>query len=465
MEPEKRSKLRFPVRELVLIPVSVIGFAVILHWVYSSLLSPNFGYQGFRYTEPDLGVVTLTIIIAIAMALCLPRRIEKASAVVLWILYVVTVAPAVLMAPYTSYLDKSQAILLAVTVSLVFAGVALGTRGTNRPLHLSVSPTSFWLIIVVFSLATYALLAVTQGLSLRFVSFLDVYDVRDQYAENTGGVGFINYLVFTQANVVNPLIVARGIFTRRPVWVIAGLLGQMVLYSGTGFKTMIFAIPAWLIVAYLLRRRAKSADGLSLVWGAAILMLASAILDQLSHSVVWTSLFSRRFLATPGLLTSAYVDFFSQNPQTHLAGSILRPFLDFPYDVPVPFVIGSWMANSPNTAVNANLFADGFANFGWAGIVGAGAILLAYLRILDRAAVGLPIAVAGVVMTMPTIALSNTSILTAMFTHGLVAAVLLLAFTPRDFSLKQRRHPRAHEPRLMKSAENVPAGTSPTSSD
>lgn len=60
-----------------------------------------------------------------------------------------------------------------------------------------------------------------------------------------------------------------------------------------------------------------------------------------------------------------------------------------------------------------------------------------YLRFLDRAAHGLPVAVSGLILI---ITLSNTSVLTAMLTHGLVAAVVILAVAPRNgWGRKPRR--------------------------
>lgn len=431
--------MKFPARELLVLPAAVIAYAFVLHWVYAALISPPFSYLGFRYVAPDFEIVMLTVIIAIFTALFLPRKVEKASSIILWLLFVITVLPIVLMGPYTGYLEPGEAIGLGVAVSLTFAGVALGTRGTNRPLRLSVSPTGFWLVLILFSLVTYVLLAITHGLSFRFVSFLDVYNVRDEFNSDADGVGLLSYLIFTQANVVNPVIFARGVYTRRPLYVVFAIVGQIILYSGAGFKTMILAIPAWIIVAILFRaRRKKPFEGLTLTWAVTAMMLVSALVDQLSHSIALTSLLARRFIVTPGLLTSAWVDFFSSNPQTHLSYSILAPWLDYPYPLRPPNIIGQYIANQPSMAANANLFADGFGNFGWAGIVGAGVILLVYLRLLDRASVGLPIGLVAVVVTLPAITLSNTSILTAMFSHGLVAAFVLLALCPRDFSLKER---------------------------
>ncbi|MGW9156986.1 hypothetical protein [Microbacterium sp. NPDC055665] len=420
-------------------------FALLLHWVYADLISPTFSYLGYRYREPTTAAFSVAVVIAIAVALALPRRLDRASSIVLWLLFVVTVAPTILIAPYTTYRTDDQALVLGGAVALIFMGVAWGVRGKVKPRSWAVSPTSIWLILIVISLVTYGLLAFTQGISLRILSFLDVYDVREEYAGNLEGIGVLSYLVFIQANVVNPLMVARGLFKRAPVWTIAGLLGQLILYSTTGFKGMLFAIPAWFIVAFVMRRRKRKPDGLTLVWGAAGLILISAVIDQLLHSILLTSLLSRRFLITPGVFTSVYAEFFSTNPQVHLGHSILRPFVDYPYELTPPYVIGQWMAGLPTMAANANMFADGFANFGWIGMIGAGVVLLAYLRILDQVAVGLPLGVVGIVMTMPTVALSNTSVLTAMLSHGLIAAIVLLAVMPRDYDELSKRQRRAHD--------------------
>jgi len=432
-EVSSRREGKFPGRELILIPLAVIVFAIALHWVYADLISPPFAYLGYRYREPSTEPVILSVVIAIVTAMALPRRIERASSVVLWVLYVVTVAPTILMSTYTPYRTDEQGLVLGLVVALVFIGVCLGVRGKVRSLNFAVSPTSIWIVLIIISLITYVLLGLTQGLSFSFVALLDVYDLREEYAANLEGIGILSYLVFIQANVVNPLMVARGLFLRNHLWTAWGVIGQLILYSTTGFKGMLFAIPAWFIIAFILRRRKRAADGLTLVWGAAGLIIGSAIVDYLTNSMLVTSLLSRRFLATPGVFTQVYVQFFSENPQVHLGHSILKPFVDYPYQLTPPYVIGEWMAGLPTMAANANMFADGFANFGWAGLIGAGVVLLIYLKILDKVSVGLPIGFVGVIMTMPTVALSNTSILTAMLSHGLVAAVALLAIMPRDF--------------------------------
>jgi hypothetical protein len=420
-------------REFVFLPLGVLLYAVALHWVYANLVTETFSYLGYRYSKPAPEIMVFLWFAVVALVIALPRRLTRPSSVVLWILFVVTVAPGMLMAPYTSFLDDGQAVILALVLGATFFGVTLGVKRRTpiKPFKLHVSATTFWIIIAIFSAVTYGILLVTQGLSLEFVGILDVYDVRVEYSAGLEGVGILSYLVSTQANVVNPIIIARGIYSKRWHFIVLGILGQALLFSGTGFKTILFSVPALLIVAYVFRRNLRP-NSIIFLWGATLMMVGAAVLDFIQDSIIWTSLFSRRFLLTPGMLLSAYVAFYGVNPQAHLGHSVLSPWIDYKYDLTPPRLIGSWLANSPNTAMNANLFADGFANFGWMGLVGAGVVLLVFLRILDRAAHGVPTAVSALVMIMPTIALSNASVLTSMFSHGLVVAVVLLAIMPRN---------------------------------
>jgi hypothetical protein len=352
---------------------------------------------------------------------------------VLWILYIVGVAPSILVPAYTRHIENGQAATAGAAIAACYIGaILIARRGQPaKPLRLNLSPTSFWIVIGAISLGVYGVIAATIGIKLQFVSLLNVYDVRDEYkAGLAGGAGIVGYLVSTQANIINPMIIARGIYSKRWIFVLLGGLGQAILYSGTGFKTIIFSVPAMIAFALIFRANLNPRAIVTL-WGATILSVAAAVSDRAQDVLTFTSLFTRRFLITPGMLTSAYISFYNEHDFAHLAHSILEPWVRDEYQFPPARMIGMSITGNPAAAFNANIFADGYANFGYAGMAGAAVILGIYLRILDRASHGLPVAVSGLILIMPAITLSNTSILTAMLTHGLVAAVVILAVAPR----------------------------------
>ncbi|UJP08911.1 hypothetical protein L2X99_10500 [Microbacterium sp. KUDC0406] len=348
-------------------------------------------------------------------------------------LYVVTIAPTILMSTYAGILDAWDAVAMSTGFAAAFAIACFGVRarGGRRPLMARPSGTTFWLVIIAFSTLVYGYLALVAGLNLTLLSIFDVYDVREDYAEILAGAGLLGYLVSTQAYVVNPLIISRGLISQRWSVVAIGVLGQLVIYSGTGFKTVLFSIPTLLIMALLFRMNPRP-RALTLVWGASGLILFAAALDKLSGGILWSSLFARRFLITPARLSQQYVSFYGDGPFEMLSHSVLAPFFQNPpYPRGPARMIGLWVSGSSELSANANLFADGYAHFGWFGVFGAGVILLIFLRVLDRAAHGLPSMVASLVVVMPAVALSNTSILTSMFSHGLVAMAVLLMLAPK----------------------------------
>lgn len=426
-------QLRTAARVLIIVPGAVTIYALALHWVFVDLIQPTFAYSGYRYEPSSEIVVAATLVTAIAVALFLPRRIRRPSAIILWILYVVTVAPTILMSSYIGILTPGHAVVTSAGIGGAFAAVCLGVRRkrATRPLFNRLSLTSFWLVVGAFTLFVYVYLAATAGLSLRFIAILDVYDVREDYSETLGGAALLGYLVSTQANVINPLIFARGIYSRKAFPIAVAILGQLVLYSGTGFKTIVFSIPSLLLVAWLFRANLRP-RGVLFLGGAAGVILVAATLDELTNGIIWSSLFARRFLITPAMLSAYYVDFYGTNGHEYLSHSILAPFIDPTHPYGPARMIGLYIRGEVGMAANANLFADGFAQFGWFGVAGIALLLIIYLRVLDRAAYGLPTAVAAIVVVMPSIALSNTSMLTSMFSHGLFAVLVVLAIAPRD---------------------------------
>lgn len=287
-----------------------------------------------------------------------------------------------------------------------------------------------WTVCAVHSTLTYAVLTATVGVHLRFVALEDVYDVRAAYTADLGSGGPLGYLLTGQASVVNPLLLARGLARRRPSLVALALGGQFLLYSSTGFKAVLFSFVAVLGMALLFRGRGQRGSIPFLVAPIGI-MAAAAAADAALGGITWTSVFTRRFILTPGLLTSVYVEYFSESPVAVYGYSFLRAWVEYPYDQSPPKRIAVFLVPGSSGYANANLFADGFANLGWAGFPVAACALLVWLRLLDRAAAGLPLRVVAMTVVMPSIMLSNTSIFTAMLSHGLLVGTLILAIAPR----------------------------------
>ena len=419
-------------RFVIIYPLALFAYAFVMHWVYANLISPDFSRLISRFKETTFDAHLITYLIALVVLYFLPVKLERPSALALWILFTVAVGPTILMSPYTSFLEKNQALGFSFVVGLAFSSACLMQLRSPKKLPIrQLTPRIFQAILISGSLFTYAWLMLAHGLSFTYLDLFQIDSVRESMNQTMARAPILGYLVPTLTNVINPYFAAIGIANKKWLPVVFAVTGQLVLYSTTGAKHVLFAILAWLVIYLLLLKKGKNTKGILLVIGAAGLMIFSAIVDLITNEIFLTSLFSRRFLTIPGSLSSAYFKFFSDNPHTYLSQSILSPWIKYPYDKLPANLIAEWAASAPKMSSNVNLFADGFANFGIFGILLAGVILGIYLRFLDRAAVGVPQIVSSLVIVIPAIALSNTSVFTSMFSHGLVAAFLILAFVPR----------------------------------
>lgn len=426
-------------RELTVLGVLV--YAATIHLVYMTQIAPRFSYLGYSYRTPEILGYLAAIVAACVVALLLPKTLRRASDFVLWMLFVLAVLPSVLVVHFSGFTSPESAFSTSAVLSLVYSAAAVATRRKQPPvrLGLNLSGFTFWAIFAAVSATTYGYLAIKIGLRVNLVSIFEVYELRAGYKEALATAPGLAYLVSIQANVLNPFLFARGIYSRRWALLFGSTLGQVLIYSVAGLKTVLFSIPALIVVALLFRVSRRPAGSIFL-WGTVAAALTALVFDGITRSYIATSLFTRRFLVTSGMLMSAYVTFFSDHPHARLGYSVLAGHVDYPYDKSPARVVGEWVTGADTIAMNAHFLADGFANFGWLGVVGVAVVFVIYLRVLDRVTVGIPLAASAVVLVMPAITISNTSILTAMLSHGLVACVVVFALSPRmGWGLTPRR--------------------------
>ena len=88
---------------------------------------------------------------------------------------------------------------------------------------------------------------------------------------------------------------------------IAGILGQVIVFSLTGFKTTVLSAIFLALVAIFLKRWRRS-FGLAMTAGLIAVILICAVADRATGDVLFSSTFTRRTLVTPGLLTGFYFD-------------------------------------------------------------------------------------------------------------------------------------------------------------
>lgn len=423
------------------IMTGVAIYVALLVFIYSSHISPQFSYLGYVLQPVSLGYLFIAYSTAWLPSLWMPVQLTHPSQVVYWLLYIVVFIPSSLM-PLLS-LDRSMIeilLLLAVLLSS-FLAISIIYHVPNLSIgRLQLHPWAFWGTMTCVTTAMIALVVATFGISFSLPGIFEVYDVRSEFKEASTG-RLAGYSVSWLGNVIFPLFIAVAL-TKRNMWLLLlGITGQLFIYSTTGFKSILFS--AGLIIALLLALyRNARLFGIFMIWGVNVLVALTWVLDLITNNVIFSSLFVRRLIITPGILTGWYYDFFQDNPKVMLGHSIFRSFVDYPYDRLPPLLIGQAYFGREETYANANFWADAFANFGFGGIFAFTAVLMLLLWLFD----GLvkkrnrqQFTLAVLLLGIPALTLSNSALLTSLLTHGIISAWLVLFFLPKNALVRSDR--------------------------
>ncbi|GAA1145390.1 hypothetical protein GCM10009606_25610 [Nocardioides aquiterrae] len=414
--------------------MAAVFYSSVLFYAYRDFVSPTFASTGLTFRAPTPGPYVLSVFLVAFVTTILPRRLRRPSDFVLWMFFVLAAAPAILLSQYMQTLPTSEATELGIVIAACM--VLIRTVSSMRPRlprgSLPNIPEGVvWIFLGWFAGITYIAVVASVGLRLQWLSFADVYDVRSDFTATYAAIPGLGYALPIVFNVINPTFIARGIYSNRWQWVVAGAAGQVLIYTTTGLKSVLFSILAIAAIAFLFRRSLRP-RGIKLLAGTFYVVVVAVALDSLFHTIMWNTMLIRRFIVIPGSLVVSYVGVFDDRPRGLFRGDGGPIFwLDPVYTQGPSHIVSQVLIGNPLGNANVNLFGHGYFQYGYLGIFIEGIVLAVLLWLLDAASRGLPTPVVALILVMPAFAISGTNIFTAMTTHGLLAAVLILAVLPR----------------------------------
>lgn len=429
----KRSSLAQQVSIFALFAVGLAVYIEALRVTYSEFMAPRFGYLGWVYHDPQLGWMLLSYALLLLASAFLPYRAERFSGYAVWFLYAALLVPVTTLPQFGGDRTPEDTFAFALFCTAVWVGVALVLRRKAAlliPINTS-SPFLLWTLVSAISVVTYVYLAAVFGITFNIVSVFEIYDTRLAYRDEViPTVPLLGYLITNQGNVINPFLMAFGLWKRK-YWLFAlGVVGQLLIYSTTGYKTVLISIPLCLLLVILLNKR-TNVLGAMIVVGASALSWISIAADRIVSIGLVDVLVARTFM-TAGYLMPLYRDVYDDGAWALWDYSFLAPFVEAPYDTSPGFYVGAVMLNRPDVQLNASLFADGYANLGFAGIVIEAAFLVILLFLVDSAGRGIPPALVVPVGLLPVFSLANASPFSAFLSYGFGLLILLLALYPRE---------------------------------
>jgi len=462
---------------LLIVPSSIL-YALSVEYCladFASVESPEYGYT---YRTPDVGDYLLLFAALAILAVVIPRRIDRPSALFLVITYLFVIVPALVA---MVALEKAAGghfypMLTVLTGSFAAAWLLRGPRGWSSEPR-SPAPSILPSVLVLW-LACLAVLIFTFGSIMNFASLETLYiqreagkarDLFDGYAQTYFGY------------VLSPILLTFGLVQRRIMLIAGGLLGSIVLFMITAEKA-VFMFPYFMIAAHFAMQFSRKfwlSTGVVTLGLASVLTVAVALYSSshVAEMVAWN--LGARSLLTPGVYTLHYADFFGDVGTTNLAhvsgfNLIMSAPLHLASDSRWPsigHIVGEDYIGIPKLNANANFIAsDGVAAFGTVGITISLAFFAIFLRVIDRVTQGVPLEYALLMLIPLALVLTNGSLFTAMTSFGGLLMIVLFAYAFKEGAGNGAEGSEAHGVGRMlprsdaDSARYVAAFTDPTSS-
>mgnify|MGYP003627286030 CR=1 FL=1 len=408
--------------------VSALTFFAALSFVYTYVISANWGYSGLHYEFRWSALGFSLAIVTIAVFL-IPRKFSTRSFHLTLALYVLHIPSLVFFAL------SGQSFLYAFIVALSFPLIAaFSSLRINHIQILELSKKSLFIGLFGITAILIAALAGFGGFSSFNLDIFSVYEFRRNAHANLPAI-FI-FLIFPVSKAVIPAGIAIALYYRSPLAICAFILLATILFGLTHLKSILF-IPFVVLVLYHATKKQENLATIFYLFFAAVLLaifeyIINAVITDNATYGVFTDVVIRRLFFIPPLMDSYHVSFFSENEKFYWATSRLTfGLVDTHYHVTAPSLIGEVFFGRSDMSANSGLIASGYAQAGIFGIVLYSSFLGIIIAVLDSYGKhkGHPLVIATSFVLITT-ALNSSDLLVAFLTHGLLLLIFLLSAFP-----------------------------------
>mgnify|MGYP001623673255 CR=1 FL=1 len=215
--------------------------------------------------------------------------------------------------------------------------------------------------------------------TLEAVDIYAVYTLRGDFQLNK----YIGYMFDWQYIIITPFFIIRA-FQRRKYLTMFFFCGlQFLAYLYAAQKAILFIIPLVLAICILSRLKNFGLYAYSALMSGIVVITACGGISDIMYRLY--DLLVRRVFILPANLKFIYYDFFSQNPQIGLAGTLWGKFLEIPnpYDERIGVIISKVYFDNPVMNSNTGFLAEGYYRFGLWGIFLALLLFAFILLMLD----------------------------------------------------------------------------------
>lgn len=413
-----------------------------MDYIYRHIISPIFEYSGFVYVPTIKGVVLSWVLLVISAPLVSDNYINKEESLsgeLLFFIYLLSFIPFTSMIAAGVFDGRFILCNCIYWFFLIVVSHQIWSRTPKVVLFDNINTTNATTVITIISAVSVLVVLYVSGRYAHFrflLSINNVYDYREE-ASNYALPTLLVY-VFSWTKWLNVVLIAYYQRKKQYFWVVLLVVVQLFSFSYDGMKGTLFATILVIGASFISEFRLSTFN--RHVLELLVALACFCILEfRILHSISLSSLFFRRTMFLPALLSSYYVDFFSHNIPDYFRGSFLR---HFGFSTPYPnlgHIIATTYFDRPGMNSNNGLIADAVTNFGLAGIVLAPILLGFLFKILDDVSDEMDVRLLAPIAAALATGFLNSFIMTILLTHGLMVIIILLFFIKRDKKFQWHR--------------------------
>lgn len=424
-------------QKIILNSLSVLFLLILIPFIYINYVIIEYDYW-FSTNEHTVKTLFIFYLIPIVLALIAKDRISKPSDFLCWLYFFLICIPTVSLSPYlaNSFETGTTAIFIVCTTTLHLISIGYINETKIIPYIKGLNSVTMLIIISLLILLLTSVLIYNYNFNISKILdlsiFKDAYIIRDEFRNaKSDSSALASYSIFWLAKVLLPFFICYGLAFRKKIFLIIGVVLQILVFSISAHKSFVFSILLIFIIYYLITRRFTLYQ-----WALGLLSVtfASLILQRFFNQTFLIDVVIRRSLIVPGVLSQWWVNYFDNNEYVYFSNSLLGNLFNSNYNNGAPFVIGKYYFGSEWTSANTNFAIDAFGNGGWLTLLIFIIILTFILLTINKFSSGSESKKLFIILfTVPTFwSLIETSFVSVLITHGLFLCFFIIILFRKD---------------------------------
>lgn len=283
-------------------------------------------------------------------------------------------------------------------------------------------------ILLIISLFSFLIYLSTFGfnLNLEYFNILSstLYEGREELTQKMSSIGVLRYFFSNFQNVFLSFLLAYGLMKKNKIIILLSILFFIYVFLNTTFKSVLL-IPILIIGIFIIHIFSKVTIPILIVKHTYKVILLLCFIDYFLLFPLFNAILVRRIFFLPVLISEKYHLYFDSNGFTYFTD---LPFLELlspnPFSQSIPETIGTYFIYNEGY-MNAGFLADSYTKMGFISIILYLLVLKMLVSFSDSNQNFKNDFIIFSIIIGPLIALSNSSLTTTLFSHGLLLSLFV----------------------------------------